>query len=122
VKRKRVLIVDDEVRVAFFLKEGLQGLGSGYEVATIGSAELALEQISAHPVDLAVIDYRLPGINGLDLIRRLKDLYPATRTILITAYGSPDVEDEAARLRPSRYLDKPFRIDDLIRAVQSALA
>lgn len=122
MKRKRVLIVDDEVRVAFFLKEGLEGLGREYEIATTGSGELALEQIRTHPVDLAVIDYRLPGINGLNLIRRLKDLCPATRTILITAYGSSDLEDEAARLRACRYLDKPFRIDELICAVQSALA
>ena len=122
MKRKRVLIVDDEVRVAFFLKEGLEGLGREYDIATTGSAELALEQISSHPVDLAVVDYRLPGINGLDLIRRLKDLCPGTQTILITAYGSPDLQDAAARLCAARYLDKPFRIDELICAVQSALA
>jgi CheY-like chemotaxis protein len=122
MKQKRVLIVDDEVRVAFFLKEGLEDLGREYEIATTGSAELALEQIRSHPVDLAVIDYRLPGINGLDLIRQLRELTPRTQTILITAYGSPDLEDAAVQLRTTHYLDKPFRIDELICAVQSALA
>ena len=66
--RKRILIVDDEAIVAFFLMEGLKGLGDDYEVRTTGSAELALEQISHTPFDLAVIDYRLPGLSGLDLI------------------------------------------------------
>jgi DNA-binding NtrC family response regulator len=116
------LIVDDEVRVAFFLTEGLKGLGEEYEVLTTGSAELALEQVHRQPFDLAVIDYRLPGINGLDLIRRLQEICPGTQTILITAYSSPELEDEAVRLHTYRYLAKPFRIEDLMCSVQNALA
>jgi two-component system response regulator AtoC len=120
--RKRILIVDDEAIVAFFLMEGLKGLGDEYEVRTTGSGELALEQFSSTPFDLAVVDYRLPGISGLDLIRRLKRVSPGTRTIVITAYSSPELEAEARRLQTWRYLEKPFPIQDLMCTVQEALA
>jgi DNA-binding NtrC family response regulator len=118
---KRILIVDDETRVAFFLQEGLRGLGAEFEVSTTESAESALEQIEREPVDLAVIDFRLPGLNGLDLIARLQCLSPQTQTILITAYSSPELEDAAYHLHARRYLAKPFAIQDLMSTVQEAL-
>ncbi len=120
--RKRILIVDDEAIVAFFLMEGLKGLGDDYEVRTTESAELALEQLSRTPFDLAVIDYRLPGLSGLDLIEQLKDVSPETQTIVITAYSSPELEDEAHRLQAYRYLEKPFHIQELMCTVREALS
>jgi two-component system response regulator AtoC len=121
-KHKRILIVDDESIVAFFLMEGLKGLGDEYDVRVTESGEMALEQLTHARFDLAVIDYRLPGISGLDLIRRLKDISPKTQTIVITAYSSPELEDEARRLQACRYLEKPFRIQELMSTVQEALA
>lgn len=118
---KRILIVDDETRVAFFLKEGLEGLGNEYQIHSTGSAELALKQMSQHPFDLLVVDFRLPGLNGLDLLKQVRSISPRTKTILITAYGSTEIREEAYRLHACRYLDKPFHIEDLMRAVQSAL-
>ncbi|MBN1584434.1 MAG: response regulator [Anaerolineae bacterium] len=122
MKRKRILIVDDESRVAFFLQEGLKGLGDEYDVQAIGSAELALEQIHKRPFDLLVVDFRLPGINGLDLIKRVRNVNPGAKMILITAYGSPEIESEARQLDISRYLHKPFRIQELMHTVQGILA
>lgn len=122
LKQKRILIIDDETKVAFFLQEGLKGLGEEYEVHAIGSAELALEQMHSRPFDLLVVDFRLPGINGLDLIERVHTVNPSTKTILITAYGSPEIEKEAYRLDTCRYLHKPFRIEELMRTVQRILA
>jgi two-component system response regulator AtoC len=121
-KPKRILIVDDEAIVAFFLMEGLKGLGEGYDVHTSGSAESALEEMQGKRFDLAVIDYRLPGLDGLDLIRRLREVSPETRTIMITAYSSPELEDEALRLRAARYLEKPFRIQDLMYTIEKVLS
>ena len=122
LRPKRILIVDDEVRVAYFLQEGLKGLGDDYEVQTTESAELALQAIDKESFDLAVIDFRLPGINGLDLIERLQVVSPGTQTILITAYGSPDIEHAAHRLDTYSYLNKPFRIEDLMCTVEKALS
>lgn len=121
MKRKHILIVDDEARVAFFLREGLIGLGNDYEVHTLPSAELALQQIEQQPVDLLVADLRLPGMNGLELIRRVRQLDPAIKTILITAYGSPEIENEAYQLAAQRYMRKPFSIQELMGTVQGIL-
>ena len=121
-KHKRILIVDDEAVVAFFLMEGLKGLGEEYDVHTSGSAESALEQMQRAHFDLAVVDYRLPGLDGLDLIRRLREISPETHTIMITAYSSPELEEEAQRLRAARYLEKPFRIQDLMCTIEEVLS
>ena len=121
-KHKRILIVDDEAIVAFFLMEGLKGLGDEYDVRTSGSAESALEQIRHGHFDLAVVDYRLPGLSGLDLIRKLREVSPETHTIVITAYSSPELEEEALRLRAARYLEKPFRIQDLMCTIEEVLS
>jgi DNA-binding NtrC family response regulator len=122
VEQKRILIVDDEPGVAFFLREGLQGLGEEYDVRTTRSAESALEWFHNQSFDLAVIDYRLPGLSGLDLMRRLRDICPQMQTIMITAYSSPDLEDAAHQLRVRRYFAKPFHIEELMRSVRELLS
>ncbi|MDY7041817.1 MAG: response regulator [Chloroflexota bacterium] len=118
---KRILIVDDESKVAFFLREGLEGLGERYEVISTDSAENALLELAASSFDLIVTDFRLPGLNGLQLIEHLRKSNPTTRTILITAYGSDEVEAAAYRLRARRYLSKPFRIEDFVHTVREVL-
>jgi DNA-binding NtrC family response regulator len=122
IEPKRILIVDDEKKVAFFLREGLEGLGEGYEVTSTESAESALRELDSNSFDLVVTDFRLPGLNGLQLMERLRRSSPATRTILITAYGSDEVEAAAYKLRARRYLAKPFRIEDFVRTVRETLA
>ncbi len=101
------------------MQEGLKGLGKDYEVYTIGSAESALEQMRTRSFDLLVVDFRLPGLNGLDLIEQVRDLDPDAKTILITAFGSPEIERKAYQLAARRYLQKPLRIEELIGTVQN---
>jgi len=118
---KRILIVDDEKSVAFFLAEHLTALGAGYEVETAGSGEEALALMQSRTYDLIITDLRMPGINGLELIERARSRSPHTRLILMTAYGNRRVESTAYQLGACRYLSKPFHIQDLVAAVQSAL-
>jgi len=119
--KKRILIVDDEKKVAFFLQESLEDLGDNYEVVSAETAEAALQQIESQPFDLIITDLRMPDINGLELIQRVRAISPETRTILITAYGSDEVEAEARRLQAYSYFTKPFHIDDFMETVQEAL-
>ncbi len=121
MRTKHILIVDDEPKVAFFLSKALERSGQNYRVETTQSGEEALEVLSRTSVDLLVTDLRMPGISGLDLIRRVRASSPQTRTILITAYGSDEVETEARRLEAYRYITKPFDIGDFTEAVQGAL-
>jgi CheY-like chemotaxis protein len=118
---KRILIVDDEPRVGFFLKESLESLGRGYHVTHVDSGEAALAEIARQPFELIVTDLRMPGLNGLELLGRVNDLSPETRSILITAYGSDEVENDSRRLNASYYFTKPFQIDQFTAAVEEVL-
>ena len=119
--RKRILIVDDEAKVAFFLQESFESLGRNYQVVRADSGESALAEIGQAPFDVVITDFRMPGMSGLELMQRVREKASDTRVILITAYGSDDVEAETRRLQAYRYFTKPFHVEDLIAAVQEAL-
>ncbi|HZY43851.1 MAG TPA: response regulator [Anaerolineae bacterium] len=118
---KNILIVDDEPKVGYTLKESLESLGSEYVVAQAYSAEDALSVLARKPYDLVVTDLRMPGMNGLDLIGRVKRDAPQTQTILITAYGSNEIAEASDRLQAAHYFTKPFRIDEFVRVVVDTL-
>lgn len=119
---KRVLLVEDEPTVAMLIKESLTDLGDKFVVETAASGEEALGQVQNGPWDLVVTDYRMPGITGLELIENLREKTPTTRTILMTAYGSEEVEEAARRLKVYHYITKPFPLADLKHIIQDALA
>jgi CheY-like chemotaxis protein/predicted regulator of Ras-like GTPase activity (Roadblock/LC7/MglB family) len=119
--KRRILILDDETKVAFFLQESLEALGHDFEVVTVSSSDEALEEASRAKFDLLVTDQRLPSMNGLDLIERIQKLHPDTPFILITAYSTEDVLAKAQRLGAYRYFTKPFRIEDFVQSVVDAL-
>lgn len=118
---KRILIVEDEPKVAFFLQESLEALDTSYQVVRAASGEDALAHMSNTVFDLVVSDLRMPGISGLELLQRVREQSPTTQTMLITAYGSDQVEAETRRLQACRYFTKPFPIQDFTEAVQQAL-
>lgn len=119
--KKHILIVDDEPKVTYFLGKALERSEHPYSVSRAESGEEALEMIERSRVDLLVTDLKMPGMSGLELIRRVQYLSPETRTILITAHGSSKVEEEARHLNTSNYIPKPFGIDDFTEAVKEAL-
>ena len=119
--KKRILIVDDEENVRFFLAENLALFDPACEIETASSGYAALSQLVAEPFDLLITDLRLSGMSGLDLIRRARQISPRTRTILITAYGSSLIEAEAHHLHAHHYITKPFCIEQFIQATQEAL-
>jgi DNA-binding NtrC family response regulator len=119
---KYILVVDDEESGAFFLGENLAELGPAYTVDVAHSGEDALRKFDETTWDLVITDFRLTGISGLDLIEALQASHPETRAILITAYGNTAIAERAERLGVFRYLTKPFAVDQLLSAVQAALA
>ncbi len=120
--RKRILIVDDEGRVAYFLRKTLERMDRRFQVETVPSGEEALLLFQEGAVDLLITDLRMPGINGLELIERVRQISPTTPVILITAYGSDEIEARARRLQIYRYLTKPFDINEFTDAVIQALS
>ena len=122
MRQDRILIVEDEVRVAHALGRALSmPEGGGYLVETCESGEDALALFCEGHFDLLITDLRMPGMNGLELIGKCREVSPDIKSILITAFGSSEVEDKAFAFEVDGYLAKPFSIRKLVRAVQVAL-
>jgi len=121
VSEARILLVEDSLGIARALSRALMlSPGGTYRVTTCASGEDALDKLHAEHYDLVITDLRLPGMDGLHLLAWTRENHPDTRSVLITAYGSPQVEERARRL-VNAYLPKPFRLHDLIQIVHSIL-
>ena len=121
MNKKRILIVEDEARVAMLMKQFLASLGSNYAVETVASGNEALAKMQANTWDLVITDNRMPGITGLELIETIRQQSPSTLVILMTAYGSDEVEQATQRLGVYQYMIKPFPMSDLKRIIAEAL-
>jgi DNA-binding NtrC family response regulator len=115
----RVLVVDDEPSIRHMLKQVL--LDENYHALAAGSVLEALEKLEETPVDLAIVDLLLPGVNGLSLAEAIRMLDPGTPVILITAYGSTAFEGMAAHPAISHYVHKPFNLDRLLDLVHRCM-
>ena len=119
---KHILIVDDEPKVAFFLRKALLRLDKGYQVSTAGSGQEALQLLENKPVDLVITDLRMPGMSGMELMEQIRARGMPCRLVLMTAYGNAEIEAAGYRLGACRYISKPFSLQELIEAVNAALA
>jgi small GTP-binding protein len=121
-RRKNILIVDDEENITRVWAQIVRRASNNtISVQTTNSALDALEIFKQNKIDLVISDQRMPGMCGLDLIERIKTQSPETLTILITGYGSAEVEERANRLQVFHYMTKPVPAGDLIRVIKDAL-
>lgn len=120
--RKKVLIVDDEEDLTWSISKNLAKDKDQYEVICVNSGEEALNVLMQVPVDLVVSDIKMPpGMSGLELLIKIKETYPATKVIIMTAYGSADIQKEATARGSLYYIEKPFEIEELRNLIISAL-
>ncbi len=115
----RALAVDDEPAIARTVRMALQG--SGWVVDTAASGEEALECFAADPYDLVLLDLRLPGIQGTEVLRRLVADHPVVRVVIMSAYGTAECALETMRLGAADILRKPFTPDELRAVVDSVM-
>ena len=116
----RILVVDDEAPIMALCLKILGRLGHEVEGATRG--EEALSKLASGPVDLLVVDYKMPGINGFEVVRRARSLHPKLRVVLITGHGTREVMGEALDGGINGILVKPFTPDELTTTINAALA
>ncbi|MEW5961578.1 MAG: response regulator, partial [Chloroflexota bacterium] len=121
MRRKRILIVDDEEPILVVLKKSLEKLDPGYEVDTATDGFAALDKLQTYQYDLVITDFNMASMDGLELMETIHYLQPAARVIMITAYGCDALEAEASRLQVYRYLTKPLEISSFRHVVQEAL-
>ncbi len=119
--RRRALVADDEALVREFVAETLTR--SGFDVETAADGTAASERLLESEFDLALLDLKMPGAGGLDLLARLTKAGISTPVVLMTAYASVDAAVTALRLGARDFVTKPFTADDLeviaVRAVES---
>ena len=117
--KPRVVIVDDEERMAGVVAATLARVG--YECEQCASGDAALAALEQHPADVVVTDWKMPGMDGLTLLRRLRARWPAMPVVLLTAYGSVPSAVAAMREGAFDYVTKPFDNDELRALVARAL-
>ncbi len=115
----RILIVDDEDNQRKSLAIGLRL--EGYRVLEAPDGEAALDLLSQETVDLALIDLMMPGINGLDLARRMRFRHPDVRIVLTSAYHLSERQLQRAEIRVLGFVPKPFEMQDLVGFLRSKL-
>jgi DNA-binding NtrC family response regulator len=119
MKSNKILIVDDELSVRNSLNEWF--LEDGFKVETAESAEAALQKMHEGPYDLILLDIKMPGMDGITLQKRIKEIDSDVVIIIMTAYASVETAVEALKLGAFDYVTKPFDPDDLSRLVRNAL-
>ena len=120
--QSRILVVDDELLIRWSLSEALTA--AGYAVVEGRDAAEARQALrdQDHKPDLVVLDYRLPDSNDLGLLTTIRKEAPTVPVILMTAYGTAEVEKGALDLGAYRVVSKPFEVHDMASLVTEALA
>jgi DNA-binding NtrC family response regulator len=114
----KVLFVDDEEDFVRTMAERMEMRDLGGDVALSG--QQALDMLRDGVPDVMVLDLKMPGIGGMDVLRRVKQSYPRVQVIIMTGHGSDEDEAEARRLGAFEYLRKPVDIAQLVEAVRNA--
>jgi DNA-binding response OmpR family regulator len=114
----RVLVVEDDEAMRATLRQALER--EGHRVLEQVSGDHVLALLESQAFDVVVLDRDLPGKNGLDLLPVLRRRFPSVAVIFITAFGGARVAEEVLLLGAARYLEKPFRMRELLDAVLQA--
>ena len=114
----RILIVDDEEELVSAVEERLNLRGFQAHGVTTGTA--ALEYLADKPCDVVLLDVKMPGLGGLEVIKQIKEEHPRLEVILLTGHGSAQDADRGMQLGAFDYVMKPVKIEVLVRLLLSA--
>ena len=118
MKEMKVLLVDDEEEFVRSLSERMKMREVNSDVALSG--EEAFETMTEDLPDVMVLDLKMPGMDGMEVLRRAKEAYPGVQIIMLTGHGSEKDEKEARRLGVFEYLQKPVAIEKLMKTITEA--
>ena len=118
--KARILVIDDEISIVEVLKALLKR--EGYSVKAAGNADEALDALRKEKFDLMISDIRMEPIDGLELLRRAREIQPHLAVIMMTAYGTVETAVEAMKKGAFDYVCKPFKVDELMVTVERALS
>lgn len=116
----RVVFVDDDLSLCKTVSRSLENRGFGARYFTNGSD--CLKDLSSNQCDLLITDVRMPGVDGVALLRQVKNKYPWLPVLVVTGYGDVPLTRKTFKLGAADLIEKPLTIENLIPAVESALA
>jgi two-component system, response regulator, stage 0 sporulation protein F len=114
--RNKLLIVDDQYGIRLLLHEIFKK--EGYEVFQAANGFQAIDIVVKDCPDLVILDMKIPGMDGVEILKRIKEINKEIKVILMTAYGELDIIEEAKKLGALRYFPKPFDIDEIKKVVR----
>ncbi|MBC8177830.1 MAG: response regulator [Deltaproteobacteria bacterium] len=114
----RVLLVDDEVEFADTLAKRMKK--RKLITSSVNSGEDALEFLGQNPTDVVILDVKMPGIDGIQTLREIKQQYPLIEVIMLTGHANVEVAIQGMEIGAFDYLMKPMAIDDLVYKIQDA--
>ncbi|RKP48056.1 response regulator [Cohnella endophytica] len=115
MEKKKLLIVDDQVGIRILLLEVFAT--EGYDTFQAANGKAALEIVRSHRPDLVLLDMKIPGMDGLEILKQIKEYDRNIKVIMMTAYGELDMIKEATDLGALMHFTKPFDIDEMRLAV-----
>jgi DNA-binding NtrC family response regulator len=116
---RHVLVVDDEPLIRWSVAESLSDVGYDVEQAADAESALRIVTTTGAPFDVVVLDLRLPDMSDLSLLGTIRQLLPAASIILMTAFGTPEVIENAEKIGAT-VISKPFELDELTRLVHAS--
>ena len=120
MENKPILVVDDEKNIRLTMSQALEPLGIPVQTAVNG--EEAIQKLHDNPFRLVFLDLKMPGMDGMEVLRRVKDNWPKTRVIIITAHGSIALAVEAMKLGAVDFIQKPFSPGEIRGLAKQVLA
>ena len=116
---KKILICDDEEGIRESLKLILE---DHYDLIAVDSGEQALECLkNSQDIGVVLLDIKMPKVHGLDVLKQIKEKFPAVPVVIVTGYKSVETASEAANLGASGYIVKPFKIEEILVTVKKNL-
>jgi len=117
--KANILIVDDEEVVRRSHLRSLEGTNCSTQAAEDGNA--ALHVMEQHPADVVLLDLRMPGLDGMDVLKTIKQRWPDSEVVVITGYPCIETAKQAVKLGAFNYLTKPLGPDEVIKAANDAI-
>ena len=112
-KKFRILVADDESAVREILRDLILALGNEYIVYTAADSFEALHLLQSMPLEMALIDINMPGLNGLEVLKEAREKYPQVKMVVITGQPSYQMVLEALRLGAADFLSKPISLAEM---------
>lgn len=116
MKKKKILVVDDQFGIRLLLSEVFSG--EGYEVFQAANGKVAIEITQTEIPDIIILDMKIPGMDGLEILRKVREFDSEMKVVMMTAYGELDILHEAYKYGILRHFTKPFDISEMKAAIK----